>query len=274
MSLDFAGLTLPGPVMVASGCGGTGRELAAYADLGGLGGFVTRTLTLDPRAGDTAPRLAETPSGFVRAAGLPNPGLSSFLTSELPWLAQQGVRTFASIAAASLGEYAELARRLGQAPGISGLELNLAAEPGSFDAREPFQAARAVAAVRRELPRGVLVLAKLGADPLRLVETARTVAEAGADAVVAVNAPAAVLPDGRPGWLGGPAIRPIALHAVHDVHSSLPDLPLVGSGGIATIEDVHAFLAAGAGAVQVGSALLSDPTTAARLVAGLQGDDA
>jgi dihydroorotate dehydrogenase (NAD+) catalytic subunit len=270
MTVDLAGLTLAGPVLVASGCGGTGRELAPYGDLTRLGAFVTRTLTLDPRDGGPAPRVVETDAGFARAAGLANPGLERFLTSELPWLAQQGIRTFVSVAAGSPAEYAELARRLGQAPGVSGIEVNLAAEPETFDAREPFQAARAVAAVRAEVPRGVLVLAKLGPDPVRLVEVARTVAEAGADAVVLVNAAPALLPDGREGWLSGPAIRPLARRAVHDVHTALPDLPLVGVGGIASTADARAFLAAGATAVQVGSALLSDPTVALRIAAELE----
>lgn len=268
MTVELAGLTLAGPVMVASGCGGTGRELAPYVDLAGLGAFVTRTLTLDPRQSEGMPRVVETDSGFVRTSDLGNPGLGTFLARELPWLVQQGARTIVSASAAGLGEYAEIARRLGNTPGVSGIELNLAHEDGMFDAREPFQAARVVSAVRGELPRGVVVLAKLGPDPLRLVETARTVAEAGADAVVLVNAVAALMPDGRPGWLSGPAIRPIALRAVHDVRSALPGLPIVGGGGIASVRDAQAFLAAGATAFQVGSALLADPTTTARLAAG------
>ena len=276
MTVDLAGITLASPVLVASGCGGTGRELAAYADLTALGGFVTRSITLDPREDGAGPGLVETPSGFVRAAGLSNPGLDRFLTAELPWLAQQRVRTFVSVAASTLGEYAELARRLGRSPGVSGIEVNLSVpDPkslGLFDAREPFQAARVVASIRKELPRGVLLTAKLGPDPLRVVEAARTVAEAGADAVVLVNEVPALLPDGRPGGLTGPAIRPLALRCVADVHSQLPDLPLVGVGGIMTATDARAFLAAGATAVQIGSGLLHDPTCAARVAADLQGD--
>lgn len=276
MSVLLAGTTLPSPVLVAAGCGGTGRELAAYADLAALGGFVTRTITLDPRPGSPAPRLAETPSGFVHALGLHNPGLDLFLATELPWLAQRRARTFVSIAGATLGEYAELARRLGRSPGVTGVEVNVSVPDGRalgvFDAREPFQAARVVAGVRKELPRGVLLTAKLAADPTRVVEAARALAEAGADALVLVNAVPALLPDGRPGGLSGPAIRPVALRCVHDVHAELPEVPLVGAGGIATADDARQFLAAGATAVQVGSALLHDPTCAARLAADLEGD--
>jgi dihydroorotate dehydrogenase (NAD+) catalytic subunit len=276
MSVQVAGLTLASRVMVASGCGGTGRELAPYVDLATLGAFVTRSLTLDAREGNPMPRVAETPSGFVHAVGLQNPGLDSFLALELPWLAQQKVRTFVSVAGASLGELAEVARRLGTAPGVSGVELNLSqpdgTELGLFDAREPFQAARVVGTVRRELPRGVALTAKLAADPIRVVESARLCAEAGVDALVLVNAVPALMPDGRPAGLSGPAIAPLARRCIADVRAALPDLPLIGAGGVATAADARTLLAAGADAVQVGSALLHDPTVAARLAAELEGD--
>lgn len=274
---ELAGLTLASPVMIAAGCGGTGRELASYADLASLGGFVTRTITLDPREGGPMPRVEQTPSGFVHAVGLQNPGLEPFLALELPWLAQQGVRTIVSIAGSTLGEIADLARRLVTAPGVSGVELNLSQpdglELGLYDAREPFQAARAVGAVRREVPTGFLLSAKLAADPVRVVESARLCAEAGVDALVLANAVPALMADGRPAGLSGPAVGPLARRCVADVHRALPDLPLIGAGGVTTSEDARVLLRAGATAVQVGSALLHDPTTAARIAADLRGDD-
>ena len=126
-------------------------------------------------------------------------------------------------------------------------------------------------AVRGNLPGGIPVLAKLGHDPVRVVETARAVAGAGADAVVLGNALPALMPDGGPGGLSGPAILPVALRCVADVRSALPDLTLVGAGGAASAADVRAFLDAGAVAVQIGAALLHDPTTAARIAADLGG---
>ncbi|MDX6359198.1 MAG: dihydroorotate dehydrogenase catalytic subunit [Nocardioidaceae bacterium] len=261
------------PVLIASGCGGTGRELASYGDLGALGGFTTRSITLHSRPGAPGPRIVESPSGLVNAIGLQNPGVEAFLTDELPPLVELGATVVASIAGHSLGEYAEVARALGRASGVVALEVNLsapdAAGAGVFDIREPFQAASVVAACRRDLPRGVLLLAKLRSDPQRVVETARAVGEAGADAVVVGNAVPAAMPDGRPGGLSGPAIRPLALRCVAAVAGALPGVPLVAAGGIMDAADAHAFLAAGARAVQVGSALFHDPTAAHRIAAAL-----
>ena len=262
-------LELPHPVMVASGCGGTGRELAAYTDLTTLGGFVTRSITLTPRPGGAQPRILETPSGLVHAVDLHNPGLDQFLALELPWLVQQGVRVFVSVVGRTLGEYAELARRLGRTPGLAGIEVNLsppdAAGSGVFDVREPFHAASVLAAVRRDLPRGLPVLAKLRSDLVRVAETARAVLDAGADAVVVGNALPAAMPDGRPAGLSGPAIRPLALRCLTEVLDAAPDATVVASGGITTPADARAALDLGAVAVQVGTALLHDPTTAGRI---------
>lgn len=275
---ELTGLRLAAPVLVASGCGGTGRELAALGGLDGVGGFVTRTITLDPRPGGPVPRVVESPAGLVSAVGLQNPGIDQFLALELPWLAANGTSTVVSIAGSTLGEYADLSRRLGRSPGVGAIEVNVSApdaqELGLFDAREPFQAARVIASVRRDLPRGIAVWAKLGPDPVRLVETARAVAEAGADAVVLVNAAPGLLPDGRAGGLSGPALRPLALRCVAQVAAELPDLTLVGAGGVTDAAAARAFLAAGASAVQVGTGLLHDPTCAAGIAADLQGEHA
>jgi dihydroorotate dehydrogenase (NAD+) catalytic subunit len=198
-----------------------------------------------------------------------NPGVAGFLSDELPHLRELGATVVVSIAGHSLGEYAELARTLGRADGVAALEVNLSApDPvgaGVVDAREPFQAASVVGSCRRDLRPGVLLLVKLRSDPGRVAETARAVADAGADALVVGNALPAALPDGRPGGLSGPAIRPQALRCVAEVAEALPDLPVIGCGGIMDADDARAHLAAGARAVEVGSALFHDPTTAFRL---------
>jgi dihydroorotate dehydrogenase (NAD+) catalytic subunit len=271
MSLD-----LHVPVMVAAGCGGTGRELASYGALSRLGGFVTRSITISGRPGGPSPRILETPSGLVHAVDLQNPGIDQFLALELPWLLQQEARVFVSVVGRTLGEYAELARRLGRTPGVAGIEVNLAPPDaaGVFDVREPFHAASVVAAVHRDLPRGTPVLAKLRSDVLRVAESARSVLDAGADAVVVGNALPAAMPDGRRAGLSGPATRPLALRCVVEVLNAAPDATVVACGGITTADDARAALGNGATAVQVGTALLHDPTTAHRLLAEIEEDAA
>jgi len=273
-------MRLRSPVLVAAGCGGTGRELAAYGPLADLGAFTTRTVTTDPRSGAPAGSVVETPSGLVHATGLPNPGLDQFLATELPWLVAQDVRVVVSVAARSAADAGSLARRLARAPGVGAVEVALSPAgglgPGGgtgdgtedlFWAQEPHEAAGIIGAVARELPRGMPVLAKVRSDPGRVAAMARSCVDAGAGAVVVGDALTAVLPDGRPGGLGGPAVRPVALACVRRVHEALPHVDVVGCGGVATPADVRAFLEAGARAVAVGAALLHDPTTVARLVA-------
>jgi dihydroorotate dehydrogenase (NAD+) catalytic subunit len=174
-----------------------------------------------------------------------------------------------SIAGHSLGEYAELARTVGRTDGVIALEVNLSApDPlgsGLLDAREPFQAGSVVGSCRRDLRADLLLLVKLRSDVSRVAETARAVVEAGADAVVVGNAQPAALPDGRAGGLSGPAIRPQSLRCVAEVARALPDTPLIGCGGIMDADDAREYLAAGARAVQVGTALFHDPTTAFRI---------
>lgn len=272
LTTSLAGMALPSPVMTASGCAGTGRELASYVDLTSLGAFTTRTVTLDPRPGAPAPRVVDTPGGVLTGTGLQNPGLQGFLATELPWLAQQQVRTVVSITAGSLGEYAELARRVGGSPGVSGVEVNLDGLDG-----DPYQAGKVLHVVRRDVPRGVTVLAKLSPGP-GAADAARSVVKNGADAVVLAHGfpgllfdPATLRPvlGAGAGTVSGPAVLAQALRCVWDVHATLPEVPLVGAGGVRTGFDALQMLLAGATAVQVGSALLHDPSAPARISAEL-----
>lgn len=272
LTTTLAGMTMPSPVMTAAGCAGTGRELASYDDLSTLGAFTTRTLTLDPRAGAPAPRVTDTPGGVLTATGLQNPGLQAFLASELPWLAQQRVRTVVSIAGSSLGEYGELARRLGTSPGVSGVEVHL----DGLDA-DPYQAGKVLHVVRRDVPRGIAVLAKLSPGP-GVADVARSVVKNGADAVVLVHGFPGLLFDPRTlrpvlgagtGSVSGPAVLAQALRCVWDVHAALPDVSLVGAGGVRTGFDALQMLLAGATAVQIGSVLMHDPSAPRRIAAEL-----
>lgn len=264
LATDLAGLAMASPVMTAAGCGG--RELAAYTDLTALGALVTRTVTLDARAGSPPPRVVETPSGVVSAVGLQNPGLQGFLATDLPWLAQRRVRTVVSMSAGSLAEYGELARRLATAPGVDAVEVHL-------EVSDAHQTGKAVHVVRRDLPHGVPVLAKLGAGG-DVVGLARAAVDNGADAVVVAQGFPALVIDPRTlrptlgagrGLLTGPAVLPLALRCVWDVHEALPEVPVVGAGGVRTGFDALAMLLAGATAVQLGSVLLHDPAAAGRV---------
>jgi dihydroorotate dehydrogenase (NAD+) catalytic subunit len=278
LTTSLGDLELADPVMVAAGCGGTGRELEPFLDLAGLGAFVTRSVTLDPRAGRRPPRTVETPSGLLTDTGLQGPGLQGFLATELPWLAQRKVRTVVSIAGRDLGEWSELARRVGLSPGVAAVEVNLSWPDRWAAGCDSYQAGKVVAAVRRDLPRGVLLLAKIACDLQSVVDVTRAVVRAGADAVVVGHGlPGMVLdpdtlnpsPAGAGGVLGGPAVLPVTLRCLWEVHDALPDVPLVGSGGVGSGYDALSVLAAGARAVQVGSTLLHDPAAPQRVVAEL-----
>ncbi|HLN77064.1 MAG TPA: hypothetical protein VK204_08445 [Nocardioidaceae bacterium] len=269
---------LASPVMVAAGCAGTGRELEPFLDLGQVGGLVTRSVTLDPRSGEAPPRAVETPAGVLSDTGLQGPGLQGFLATELPWLAQRRVRTVVSIAGQNLGEWAELARRVGLSPGVTAVEVNLAWPPDSAAARDSYQAAKILAAVRRDMPRGIPVLAKVAPLVHSVVDVSRAAVEAGADAIVVGHGLPGMALDratlrpalrGGNGFLSGPALNAVALRCVWEVHAALPEVDLVGSGGVRTGFDALAMLAAGARAVQVGSVVLHDPAAPRRIAAEL-----
>ncbi len=279
----LADATLDNPVMTASGCAAAGRELQQFFDVAKLGAVVTKSIMRDARAGRPTPRMAETPSGMLNSIGLQGPGIDAFLARDLPWLLRQGARPIVSIAGTSLGEYAELARRVGQTPGVAAIEVNISCpnveDRGLVFACDPFQASRAVSTVRREAPRGLPVLAKLSPDVTSIVVIAEAAMDAGADGLVLVNTllgmrinPETLRPHlgGVTGGLSGPAIRPVAVRAVWEVAAAFPDVPIVGVGGIRSGADALEFLAAGARAVQVGTVIFNDPTAPMRILTELR----
>ncbi len=277
-AVDLAGQHFANRVFAAAGCAGTGRELPPQADLAGLGAVITRSITPEARAGLAAPRIAETPSGLVNALGLPGPGVEGFLTDELPWLVEHGAAVIVSIAAESAADYARLAQRLRQITGIVAVEVNLS-NPVTDSGRLPVAmdaglAGGVVHAVRRNTAAGIPVLAKLAGDTTDVVAVARSCAGAGADGVSLINAVRGMGIDvatGQPSlgaWLGGlsgPAIKPIALRAVWEVHAALPELPIIASGGVRTGTDAAEMMMAGASAVSIGTALLTDPAAGTRI---------
>ena len=283
LSTSLAGITLPNPLMTAAGCAATGRELDQFFDVTELGAVVTRSVTLDPRAGWPMPRMVETPSGMLSGTGLQGPGLQGFLATELPWLAQRRARTVVSIAGRTLAEYGELARRIGNSPGVTCIEVNLSCpnterQDREF-ARDPYQASKVVSVVRRDVPGDIPVLAKLTADAHSIVDVAAAVVKAGADGLVMVNCLDALAIDPRTlrpalgsgaGGLSGPALHPVAVRCVWDVHQAMPEVPIVGVGGVRTGFDALELLLAGATAVQVGSVIFSDPSAPMRVVRELR----
>jgi dihydroorotate dehydrogenase (NAD+) catalytic subunit len=280
LAVDLAGVALPTPVMVASGCAGTGRELGGLADLRKVGGVVSRSVTLRPRKGSPTPRIAETPSGVVWSTGLQNPGIEVFLAEELPRLARAGAPVFVSIAGGTMEEFVRLTSLLQGAPGMTAIETQISGPDEELGAEvlasRPDRAAEIVGAVARMA--SVPVFAKLPPLLAELVETARACVRAGAHGVTLIDAVPALGVEAsglRPqlgavtGWLSGPAIRPLALRAVHEVSRALPDAPIIGVGGIRTGEDAVEMLLAGAWAVQMGTGTLIDPAAPVTAAQGI-----
>jgi dihydroorotate dehydrogenase (NAD+) catalytic subunit len=280
LAVDLGGVQLAVPVVAASGCLGTGRELGALVDVGKLGAIVTRSMTYGPSRGGRTPRVAESASGIVTAVGLQNPGVRAFLEEDLPRLGNVGVPVIASVVGATLEEYLSVTSALHVRPGIVALEVHLSG-PDDERGGQPFYArierlAEIVGAVSR-LSR-VPVFAKLPPLLPDLVDAAHACVRAGAHGLTLIDGiPAMAIDPARlrarvatgVGALSGPAIKPIAVAAVYRVARSLPQVPIMGVGGIATAEDAVEFLLAGAWAVQLGTALLVNPEAPVEVARGL-----
>ncbi len=280
MVVDLNGIEFPLPVLAASGCLGPGRE-PGLVDLHRLGGVVTRSLTLEPTKGAPTPRMAEAASGLLTWVGLQNPGVDAFLAEDLPRFHRVGVPVVASVAGTTLEEYVRVTSRLQANPGIVGLEVYLGATDEERGRGEPFVARldrvhEVVGSVSRvsRLP----VFVKLPALYPDLVEAVRTCVRAGAHGVTLIDGvPGLAVSAGTLsarlaapiGALSGPAIKPVALAAVFQVAQALPELPIMGVGGIATGEDAAEFLLAGAWAVQVGTAMLVNPAAPVQIAQGI-----
>jgi dihydroorotate dehydrogenase (NAD+) catalytic subunit len=275
-------LALPTPVMTASGCAAAGRELSTFIDLRSIGGVVTKSIMVRPRAGRPTPRMVETPSGMLNSIGLQGPGIEAFLADDLPWLLESGARTVVSIAGGSTDEYAQLGRRLDEAwdAGLrpDAVEVNIScpnvANRGLVFACDPVASAQAVSAARTELPEQVPMWVKLSPDVTDLVQIATAAVDSGADALCLVNTTLGMAIDhqslrprlgGVTGGLSGPAIRPIAVRCVYQVAAAMPDVPIVGIGGVQHGWDAIELMAAGASAVQVGTVIFGDPGAPVRL---------
>lgn len=272
LSTSLGSLKLSAPTATASGCAAAGRELAQFGDVRTLGAVVTKSIMKNPRSGRATPRMAETPSGMLNSIGLQGPGIESFIEKDLAWLTENGVTTIVSIAGNNVDEFGELAQRLTGVAGIAGLEVNISCpnveSRGQVFACNPFSAAAVIETVRKEWTNEAPILAKLSPDVTDIVEIAASVVEAGVDGVSMINTLLGMVIDvdrmrpmlgGKTGGLSGPAIRPVAVRAVYQVHAAYPELPILGMGGIRTGHDALEFIAAGASAVSIGTVVFGDP---------------
>jgi dihydroorotate dehydrogenase (NAD+) catalytic subunit len=277
LSTRLAGVYFPNPVFTASGCAAAGQELGQFFDVARLGAMVTKSIMVEPRSGRPTPRMAETPSGMLNSIGLQGPGIEAFLMRDLPWLHERGARTVVSIAGSSVEEYVKLAQKLRGRPGLSMLEVNISCpnveDRGKVFACDARAASDVIASVRRVS--SVPVFAKLSPDVTDIVSIARAVVDAGANGLSMINTLLGLAIDtktmrpvlaGVTGGLSGPAIRPVAVRCVWQVHQAMPEVPILGMGGIRTGTDALEFLLAGASAVSVGTAVFGDPTAPVRII--------
>lgn len=272
-------LELPNPVLVASGTFGYAKEMADFVDFAALGGIIPKTVTPQRRPGNAPPRTVETACGMLNSIGLDNDGFDEFVEHKLPDLLALGAPIIVNIAARTTAEFQRMADVLNAQHGIAAVELNISCPnvSGGVDfGTDPQLAGEVVAAVRStgDLP----VIAKLTPNVTSVVPVAQAVADAGCDAVSLINTFQGLAVDwkrrkpilgNRLGGLSGPAIKPLALRIVWQVAQSV-DIPIIGIGGIQSLDDVMEFIVTGASAVQIGTANFYDPGISSRLVGELQ----
>ncbi|MCC7136975.1 MAG: dihydroorotate dehydrogenase [Planctomycetes bacterium] len=278
LTVRLGRLTLPNPVMTASGTYGKGLEFRPFYDVSRLGAVVVKTITSEPRAGNPPPRLVETAGGLLNSIGLENPGIDEYVRTYLPLLRTLRAPLVINIAGHSPEDFAALAARLDPEPGIAALELNMSCPNvahGLDYSTSPDAARHVVALVRSKT--GLPLIAKLSPNVTDVRPVAKAAVEAGADAVSVINTLLGMAVDWRRrapvlgrgvGGLSGPCIKPVALRIVKDVSRAV-DAPVIGIGGIQNADDAMEFFVAGAAAIQVGTANYYLPTAAVDILDGL-----
>ena len=276
-SLDFStkigSKRFSNPIFTASGCASSGQELSQFFPLTDLGAVVTKSIMTKARTGRATPRMAETPSGMLNSIGLQGPGIDAFLENDIPWLIANSVKIIVSIAGETVDEYGVLARRLRAVPGISAVEVNISCpnveNRGQVFACHPDTATAVIESVRRNIGGELPIVAKLSPDVTNIVEIAQSVISAGVDGLALINTLLGMVIDtntmkpklaGKTGGLSGPAIRPVAVRAIYQVHQAFPDTPIIGMGGVASGRDAFELVLAGASAVSIGTATFGNPT--------------
>ncbi|RMF97726.1 MAG: dihydroorotate dehydrogenase [Planctomycetota bacterium] len=279
LSVQLGRLRLKNPILVASGTFGYAREMAGVVELGRLGGIVPKTITREPRVGNPPPRTVETASGLLNSIGLDNDGLDQFLAVKLPYLRGLGSPVIVSIAGRSIDDFRGLASCLAEQDGVAALELNISCPnvSGGVDfGTDPGLCESVVAAVKGvcgDMP----ILAKLTPNTSQVVEIAKAAENGGADGIVAINTCLGMAVDWRRrkprlgnvlGGLSGPAIKPIALRIVFQVSRAV-SVPVIGVGGIGSLDDCMEFFVTGASAVQIGTANFYHPRVTMEILDGL-----
>ena len=272
ISTTLGNAWFPNPLFTASGCASSGRELAQFFPLKEIGAVVTKSVMSKPRHGRPTPRMAETPSGMLNSIGLQGPGIDAFLAHDVPWLLEQKSRVIVSIAGETIEEYATLARKLRSASGISAVEVNISCpnveNRGLVFACDPDASRRVIDGVRKTIGGDLPIIAKLTPDVTDLPAIAKGVVDAGADALALINTVLGMVINvdtmrphlgGKTGGLSGPAIKPIAVRAIYQVHAALPKVPILGMGGVASGKDALELILAGASGISVGTASFGNP---------------
>ena len=273
MSTTLGNAWFPSPIFTASGCASSGKELAQFFPLKDIGAVVTKSVMTKPRHGRPTPRMAETPSGMLNSIGLQGPGIDAFLANDVPWLLDQKARVIVSIAGETIEEYSTLARKLRSVSGISAVEVNISCpnveNRGLVFACDPDASRRVIDGVRKTIGGELPIIAKLSPDVTDLPAIAKGVVDAGADALALINTVLGMVINldsmrphlgGKTGGLSGPAIKPVAVRAIYQVHAALPHVPILGMGGVSSGRDALELILAGASGVSVGTASFGNPT--------------
>jgi dihydroorotate dehydrogenase (NAD+) catalytic subunit len=285
MSVDFAGLKLKNPVLTASGTCGYADELDDFMDIDALGGFITKSITLEKRDGNPVPRIVETDSGMLNAIGLANIGIEKFIAEKIPLLKQYKTPFFVNIAGKTIEEYISVAERLADCGEIAGVELNISCpnvkKGGITFGTDPQLIHQITSAVKKALGKKILIT-KLTPSVTDISITAKAAIEAGTDAISMINTFTAMVIDietqkpvlaNRTGGLSGPAIKPIAVYLVNKVYNEVAkpaNIPILAGGGIRNGSDAIEFIIAGAAAVTIGTASFLYPDSAIKIVNGVE----
>lgn len=274
ISTNLGSAHFPAPIFTASGCASSGKELAQFFDLGEIGAIVTKSVMSKVRHGRPTPRMAETPSGMLNSIGLQGPGIDAFLSQDIPWLRENGSRIIVSIAGETVDEYATLARKVRSVPGISAIEVNISCpnveNRGMVFACDPEASRRVIDGVRKVIAGDIPIIAKLSPDVTDLVSIAQGVVDSGADSLALINTVLGMVINvdsmrphlaGKTGGLSGPAIKPIAIRAIYQVHAALPHISILGMGGVSSGVDAFEMILAGASGVSIGTANFANPAS-------------